>query len=1331
MEKTQLGLTRQNYGKRYNIISTHLSGPEILNDENLVGNSLIISSPVVAGNATIEDKSGMQESHSLFFTDYNGNPARLTYTIMPGNGLVVNAYGMNGINTDLDERIYSYDTLSLEIDKDSLQTISLTGQLHVSKPDIIDNYTLMVTQELNSPHSYISVITANLEKATSIKYGIVRGDNNTISANNGILTVNTENLQYVDDSLNHSGIVRYNPDIEGEYDWRTIEANNGVLRVLTYNLDRATASVVGVVKPDTVTTYTEFDGTLSVRTAGLEKASYNVQTGEMTYGIVRPDNHTVEATNGVLYANSRNMTPTGFDTNGDPQFGVIKLDSYSFGITRANVTYVNRYPEVIAILDRYLEDYTYIMNWLVDHENRITALEKQSVEYIHSFNNYGTTITTLDQPVWDPAAHVVHSEEKHYSVQFSISTNCKFHISISDLNNVSRPITLHSVKFGDNPPVSGSGISNYMFESTNLNESTLNFDFLCDNYTSESPESNTATTIKIRVSSINDASIYKEGIHVFKRWNTTAFIVDDPVEPEITYQTRYEYITISGQKTLEFVTNDNNSKYELTKLVTMGESKKVSSSVFYIKAVEKIQTKTIKHIDEYQDGVLYQEDAQIIDMGITSQQDEERYLIIPLKTTAARNSSDYCFNITYKLYERNNITNGPNNGWGEINDVSPWFNYYLRNASILGQDSQQTNAIYNILDIISTTNIGINDRKASIILNIESNNDSIDEELTDWDNTELILNYIEDIVNTQMNVHVESEIPQVRTNLTPETLFTQPLLQLSINRTAQLSLEHNWTVNLQYCFNTISGTINKNDTEVLSTSEMNIISSLTNNRNLQNLSQDYNKETEEDENTINTINKNSANELWSTNVFNKIEIRIPAGYSEDTITISVTNEQIIKPEGIELKKAGTETDITVNDLVPQSVVAHFTNNENENIISGFKIINCVISGEDFNESNEGDSRVMADVTWESHGVWSTYITPNATPSMTFGNASISNITIKPWDDTRMQLEFNIVGGTTTNIPVGSIIEPIIYGNIIPDIVLYNGNQSHDFNDYYETLIVSNDGWTSTGVKMNMILNNIPPVAPDPNSHISWTIYSAQTNFDKSEFPDPSSPDYPFVSTQAKVYTVSQQTGDRGMQQQYIISNSKLLDNNTKGTDGMNLNQHQTINSQGPMISSISGIRFNFVLKAQYDNVSTGKTEITTMNFAASLNLLSDKVNIDANYNNGASKDIMITNAFYSNNVNPNIINSNEIIKTEQENNSVIAQMSNELEKQNEIINALTQIVVNSVVNNEKDSNNNSNNSLSNSSNSSSNTLNNEKSSNSSTQEKLDELNDLLNSLSSK
>lgn len=1260
MKDTYLGLTYNNYGKKYGVISTHLSGPEILDDSNLVSNSLIISSPTNGDfDGNLSDARDNNSSHAMFFTDHKGNAVRLTYTILPGNGLVVNAYQNNSGNTIYTSHPYSYDTLTFEIDKDSLKTITTNGQLQVSKPDIIDNYTLMVTQELNSIHTYISVVTANLEKATDIRYGIVRGDNMTISANNGILNVNTQNLDYIDDNTNTAGIVRPNPDLpEGEYDWRTIEANNGVLRVLTYNLDRATQNVVGVVKPEGVTTLTNVDGTISVRTAGLDKASY--ENGIMTYGIVRPDNYTIETTApGVLYANAEHMTPTRIE-NGDSYFGVIKLDPISLGIDTAYNTYVNRYPEIVALLDRYLGDYTYIMNWLIDHENRITALEHQNVEMIASFNNYGTSITELDVPVWDPVAQVVHSEERYYSVQFSIVTNCKFHVSVEYQNNVAPGITLHTVKMGDNPPVSGSGLSNYMFESTNMNESTLNFEFLCNNYTSLTNEGNTPTTVFIMVSSINDASVYKTGAHVFNRWNMQWFIQPPQPEPVVTYETRVSYDIVQNgaqNKDLYFMVfngseyipyKDGNNQYitEISYTQPMSSTMTMSSYSFYIVAEENMKYVKTVYTYKYVDGVL---DPQATTIETTDGDTFINYLPLTLST-----NSRIAYTLIVEepsLYYRNAMVDGDENEWLENNDeTQTWLSYYMRNIAT-NTATIENRVGHNILDVMSISPVSMNDRKATITLDIHHATENYES----WKNTQLTINYIEDIRENNINVFVQSIIPQYITRNT--TVSSISLLDLHITRSDNVALNENWVVNIQYCFSTMHGLLRNSsniETPDIETPSQEVI-------NWSKTRTNTNYDEADERTRINIMNQE--------NTFNKINVELNPEITNATISVKldINNGQVSieKSDDVIIKNSdGTLiNENNINKLVPASVINYILN-DGDNEYSGFNIINCTIDGDNFAKTTsivDGEqvtsARVTSGVSWQSLGTWPTYVQQNV--GLTFGDAYISNIHIYPWDDTEMHLEFNVMAGIMTNIPVGAQVTFVApYSNIWPNVVLFNGSNSYDYDDFYDNIVISMDGgWNPMGTKINIRLRNIAPPAPNPNQIIiakdeqqQQQVWDRGVNQTNDEY------DTRFATTETTVYTNG---NGKGMSTQNIVSNSKINNPNTRGTDNQNLTQHQTTSSNGPLVQNITGIMFNFVLSAN----ANGQT--TTLYFAASGGLLSDKVYITANYNNGASKDVNIINGLL--NYTPSVIDKEEYTTANQETLDTLTYMYNQINEMQEII----------------------------------------------------------------
>lgn len=524
---TSLGNTTKNYGSNYGIVSTHLSGPEILSADDLYPNTLIVSSPTLDGET---DVLGMQGSHTLFYSGHDGKAARLTYTILPGNGLVVNAYSATAMT-----RPYSIDTMTLEIDHNSIQTTNQKGQLYVSKPDIIDNYTLMVSKDPNSSNTYIGVVTAHLEKATDTKYGIVKGDNVTISAQNGSLSVITANLDYVDDKFNRSGIVRFNPDTQENMNIRTIEATNGVLRVLTYNLDKANANSLGVIKTDSVTTATNSNGVLRVLTSGLDKAT------DTNYGIVKPDNSTIEikkGTSGVLYANAENMTPTYFDNNGNPHFGVIKLNPRMFGIDKFGNTFLKEFDRLITMLNGYADDLANLQRQLDNHENRIAALETQAAaEKIYSLQSTDETYTELTKPVWNESTETVESIEEKKSIQFSINTNCKFKISIkygyniatTSVNNAA--VVLKSIKLGNGSEIDASELANHNFESTNGKETTIKATFTCNNIETSDNDMFYYVGVTLTATAINDSSIYKCASHMFIVWNKTAFIVPKP-EPE-------------------------------------------------------------------------------------------------------------------------------------------------------------------------------------------------------------------------------------------------------------------------------------------------------------------------------------------------------------------------------------------------------------------------------------------------------------------------------------------------------------------------------------------------------------------------------------------------------------------------------------------------------------------------------------------------------------------------------------------------------------------------------------------------------------------------------
>ncbi len=108
MEKTQLGNITKIYGRPHSSTVSNLTGNDILSASNLKPNTLIISSPTDINCLDIG-------THSILATDGDGKAVRLTYTIQPGNGLIVGRDGVVATNND------DSDIISMAIDDWSIK----------------------------------------------------------------------------------------------------------------------------------------------------------------------------------------------------------------------------------------------------------------------------------------------------------------------------------------------------------------------------------------------------------------------------------------------------------------------------------------------------------------------------------------------------------------------------------------------------------------------------------------------------------------------------------------------------------------------------------------------------------------------------------------------------------------------------------------------------------------------------------------------------------------------------------------------------------------------------------------------------------------------------------------------------------------------------------------------------------------------------------------------------------------------------------------------------------------------------------------------------------
>ena len=1279
---SQLGVTSKNVGKKYNVVSTHHRGDEILNQSSsyLNPNTLIISSPVMQ-SGSIEDAGGERTSRSLFATDNEGTAVRLTYWIRPGNGLIVNYKGS-----------YTNDVMTLELDQDSIVT-DYNSTLEVCKPNIIDNNTLTVSVHPNETKTRIGVVTANLDKATAVTYGISKGDELTVSAANGVLSVNTANLDYVDDANNVSGIVRFNPDIVDDYDWRTIEANNGVLRVLTYNLDRATAEQVGVVKPDGVTTSTAPQtGDISVITAGLDHASYS------RYGIVKPDNYTSYIYDDKLCVNSRNL-----DGASTEEFGVIKLDERSLEVNSSGATQVKRYSEIVAILDRYIEDYNMIMAWLVDHENRISALENAAAaEYIYSFTNYGTSITILTEPYLSEDNQVVSNAEQK-TIVFSINTNCPFSVTveIDDISNVTPQIYLQNVRLGNGAIVDASMLQNYNFQSTNMNESTLSLTFNCDNYWSSTPEAFTMTSVTVTVSSINDSSIYKVGSHLFKRWNKKHYeYVEPPVPTETveyittvsyaysgpymqyyinddlsgalnqyvgTFSTKYvnehsnveseraslannirlansvaqsttaqgSFSSASNNSALSYYVGFYNTEGEFA-VITANYGSKTSHSFMFTTFNVVCQTEqTEKRI--YEDGVY---------AGSTYDFDYSYYIDYLSSPEAANSRFNYRVSVGVNTWERdkmtqfdaNNIEGTAFGSWGSETVDHSWFTYVI--PTLAANTGRQ-----NIINVGSVVPLTDKDRRAKVTLSLVNNTNSNSNLITDsgltsfitnntsnkiFGQTSLTFGFIEDLVESTPSLHTDINLYNNQNDP----------LTITLTRSADAVIVGDyWGALIYYRLQEVTG-----HTAVVETTRS----------------------------STNTLNENTEEAPMC------IEIHCPAediSYTwhmldggdiqhDDNFIVSSTDMRQLVGDSVMdiLAQANPNTVNTVNSIVIDHIVPIVHNYEFNAV--GKNLSTEVDNPQSYQYDNFGFNTYPDPITHFVHGSWN--INPGNTPAnndYSFADAVLTNISIDPWTDFTMDIHFTIRPGTHTRIDTETSIvarKDTYLQEYLADLVFYHGNESFWWGNYYDNMQIESTNWASTGCNVTMHLSNSTSITPTATNTVQVYLYNG-TQYQSVYI----SPDSPIIQETVSGTMPSGRGEDDGKGASGSGGRGASGSGTTSttvgysGTNGHTAMENAALNIYEPSIADITGIKFWLA------GITTNSTtKPCVMEYSSSTSGLSNKIMMNMNSNTGGTHTVSFVNALYGY-VDPNSHlaqqNSAQQEQTEQTSVSALAESLAELQ----------------------------------------------------------------------
>lgn len=1165
MEKTQLGNITKIYGRPHNSTVSNLTGNDILSASNLKPNTLIISSPTDINCLDIG-------THSILATDGDGKAVRLTYTIQPGNGLIVGRDGVVAKNND------DSDIISMAIDDWSIK-VNENSALYVETENIIDNNTI---KEILKSETYngqeiirqrIKVITENLDHATQTTYGITKGDELTIETNNGELHVNTQNLDYVDNTNNINGIIRVNNEQQ-----RTITAYDGILSVITTNLDKATANTVGVVKGDNTYTFVNSNGELTVKnytyanTYEIPRSHKFPPIYRYTYGLVREDSITTKASNGVM-----SVITDGLDKASKTNYGIVCCDGVSTEINDDGKLAVTRYGDIIAVIDGYDQKITDLYNLINKLEDRITVLETTASSQFINLIQTGETLIVLNKPrkttkVDDDGYYINISSQSNKSIELQVVTNCAFNVYVEFDDNVSKPLFVTEVKYNN---INGEEQANdyWTFESTGGNQGTLKITFACNNYSSDTNEEYKLTTARIKVSSASNSSVYSEKTYSFKRWNNLYGRQKAPaiIKP-IGFIDEQKLYNITSYT---FATNQRNIRNDVYVNTTDTFDIQLQFSYTYYTT---INVPEVNILDKVNNGIV----------PVTKRLDYVSNFVNPIDfpDDSNYNSGDSCFDVTIKEYI-DNVNSIKTEG---VSNIKPTFD----DKNALGyivvdidydceyRINLDNFEVINALDIenkaiVTDVNTGFITACGAIGV-VKDNNGNKIPNLTAKDiviknNNVYYKQYDDngDIVDTKLFDSTDIKSLQLRDNDTNQTY------DIGIDLLAESLPQQNYvqgnTNNKQseIIFDNSDPTLTSNETIINTlpkiTGDIAPVDKLYAKTNISKINKnilDVNKNVSNDGfvnkggiiikdidgNILNNtkefnelfVNKNGNTKLtkeWlkcsienstSDTPILKLTSLTPIGQNQRSAYITITAPNIklengqITPNTIKLKytelPAQRQPEINIvsqvyNDKITLSAIVnndailldnknknwdvtiglaytyinnmiddninyiHLAGNKNEinfekaistlNNVNGLKIVNA------YTTSFEN----IPKLTYYSRGKINTNVVKS---NYTFGNASITNISIDPWNNNTLTLNIRILPGNKTNLPNGMEIREIYKNTFGTRLFKFMLNSNIvDYKQYYDSILFSSTKWDNlTGctitykfIKINdrNILNN--------------------------------------------------------------------------------------------------------------------------------------------------------------------------------------------------------------------------------------------------------------------
>ena len=467
---SKLGYIYKSYGDEFKGAISNTYGYVILNSTNLPKNALIIASPV-------DDDNNDTGTYSLLVTDYLSNPIRLTYTIKEGNGLV-----------------YSDDSLKIKIDNKTIIEND-NKELSINISYIIDNDTIKYDSE--NDNLYISYDNFN---RVSSGIGLFKVDENTIKVSDDYIYIDTSSLRYANENTKISGIVKG--------DGYLISVDQGIISLNQENLSKATEDNPGLIY-STNDTINISNGIISVNTADL-----NVCENDSP-GIAIPDNDTIYLDNELLSVNTNNLLNTS-----SSNFGVFSYDPETFNLEN-DILSVRDNDIILNDIDNIIDNTSKINNLVNDVEYLLTeyqvGLSKPS---IFDFHCSQLLTSVLEKPMVKNEK-IDEMPTQFVSVTFMITTNCPFKISVKFENNLDPQFSLHEINYNDTFIYNGNEGLETVYQTTENLNIPIKITFIGKNYfNADNSIYSDKTKIKITVSYSNDASIYKEILYSIIRFNS-------------------------------------------------------------------------------------------------------------------------------------------------------------------------------------------------------------------------------------------------------------------------------------------------------------------------------------------------------------------------------------------------------------------------------------------------------------------------------------------------------------------------------------------------------------------------------------------------------------------------------------------------------------------------------------------------------------------------------------------------------------------------------------------------------------------------------------------